>query len=218
MTRTGFELQNSKEPSLVSFWTPQGELHCYVILWCFLAFLCIFTVLNSNTTSNLKCRLFATGKCLSDTLWNSNLANVKMTWEIKQRSVQFSDQSCLTICDPWTAAWQAALSIINSWSLLKFTSIESVMPSNHLILCHPHVFLPSIFPIIRGFSDESALPIRWPKYWGFSFSISPSNEYSGLIPFKIDCLISLLSKALSRIFSSTTVWKHQFFSTQCAKY
>ena len=109
-----------------------------------------------------------------------------MTWEIKQRSVQFSDQSCLTICDPWTAAWQAALSIINSWSLLKFTSIESVMPSNHLILCHPHVFLPSIFPIIRGFSDESALPIRWPMYWGFSFSISPPNEYSGLISFRMD--------------------------------
>ena len=87
---------------------------------------------------------------------------------------------------PWTTAPQASLSINNSWSLLKLTSIESVMPSNHLILCHPFLFLPSIFPSIRVFSSESVFHIRWPKYWSFSFSISPSNEYSGPISFGID--------------------------------
>ena len=84
------------------------------------------------------------------------------------------------------AAHQASLSITNSWSLLKLMSIESVMPSNHLILCRPLLLQPSIFPNIRGFSNELVLRIRWPKYWSFSFSISPSNEYSGLISFKID--------------------------------
>ena len=87
---------------------------------------------------------------------------------------------------PWTAALQASLSITNSWSLLRLMSIESVMPSNHLILCHPLLLLPSIFPSIRVFSNESVLPIRWPKYWSFSFNINPSNEYSGLISFRID--------------------------------
>ena len=86
---------------------------------------------------------------------------------------------------PWTAARQASLSITNSQSLLKLMSIESVMPSNNLILCHPLLLLPSVFPSIRGFSNESVLPIRWPKYWSVSFSISPSNEYSGLISFRI---------------------------------
>ena len=88
---------------------------------------------------------------------------------------------------PWTAVRQASLSITNSRSLLKLLSIESVMPSNHLILCHPLLLLPSIFPSIGVFSNESALHIRWPKYWSFSFSISPSNEYSGLISFRMDC-------------------------------
>ena len=86
---------------------------------------------------------------------------------------------------PWTAASQASLSITNSWSLLKLMSIESVMSSNHLILCHP-LLSPSIFPSIRVFSDESALCIRWPKYWSFSFNMSPSNEHSGLISFRMD--------------------------------
>ena len=89
---------------------------------------------------------------------------------------------------PWTAARQASLSITNSGSLLKVMSIESVMPSNHLILCHPLLLLPSIFPSIRVFSSESVPHIRWPKYWSFSFSISPSNEYSGLISFTMDWL------------------------------
>ena len=89
---------------------------------------------------------------------------------------------------PWTAAHQASLSITNSWSLLKLMSIELVMPSNHLILCCPLLLPPSIFPSIRVFSSESVLCIRWPKYWSFSFSISPSNEYSGLIFFRMDWL------------------------------
>ena len=89
---------------------------------------------------------------------------------------------------PWTASRQASLSITNSWSLLKLMSIESVMPSNHLILCRPLLLLPSIFPSIRVFSSESALCIRWPKYWSFSFNSSPSSEYSGLISFRIDWL------------------------------
>ena len=89
---------------------------------------------------------------------------------------------------PWTAARQASLSITNSWSLPKLMSIDLVMPSNHLILCHPLLLLPSIFPSIRIFSNESALRIRWPKYWSFSFNISPSNEHLGLISFRMDWL------------------------------
>ena len=89
---------------------------------------------------------------------------------------------------PWTAACQTSLSITNSWSLPKFVSIESVMPSNHLILCRPLLLLPSIFPSIREFSNESALYIRWPKYWSFSFNISPSNENPDLITFRMDWL------------------------------
>ena len=87
---------------------------------------------------------------------------------------------------PWTAALQASLSFTVSWSLLKLMSIESGMPSNHIFLCHTFLLLPSIFPSIRIFSNESVLPIRWPKYWSFSFNISPSNEYSGQISFSVD--------------------------------
>ena len=110
----------------------------------------------------------------------------------------------------WTAIHQASLSISNSRSLLKLMSIELVIPSNHLILCHPLLLPPTNFPSIRVFSNESVLPIRWPKYWSFSFTISPSNEYSGLISFRK----SLQSKGLSRVFSSTTVQKHKFFGAQ----
>ena len=92
---------------------------------------------------------------------------------------------------PWTTAHQASLSVTNSWSLLKLMSIESVMPSNHLILCHPLLLLPSVFPSIWVFSNESVLHIRWPKDWSFIFSISPSNEYSGLIFFRIDWFVLL---------------------------
>ena len=110
---------------------------------------------------------------------------------------------------PRSAAHQNSLSFTISWSLLKLMSIQSMMPSNHLILCRLLLLLPSIFPSIGVFSRESALHIRWPEYW--SFSISPSNEYSGWFSFSIDWLISLLYKRLSRVFSSTTMQKHQFF-------
>ena len=104
-------------------------------------------------------------------------------------SVQFSHSVMCQLCaTPWTVACQASLSITNSWSLPKLMFIESVMPSNHLILCRPLLLPPSIFPSIRVFSNESVLHIRWPKYWGFSFSISPSNEHSGLISFRMDWL------------------------------
>ena len=93
-----------------------------------------------------------------------------------------------SVVTPWTVACQASLSITNSWSLLRLISIDLVMPSNHLILCCPLLLLPSVFPSIRVFSNESVLRIRWPKYWSFSFSISASNEYSGLISFRMDWL------------------------------
>ena len=109
---------------------------------------------------------------------------------------------------PRTAAHQASLSIPNSQSLVKLMSIESVMPFNHLILCRPLLFPPSIFPS-KIFSNRSVLRIGWPKYWSFSFNISPYNEYSGLISFRID-----LFDLLSRVFSNTTVQKHQFFGAQ----
>ena len=106
---------------------------------------------------------------------------------------------------PWATARQASLSIANSQSLLKLMSIESVMPSNHLILCRPLLPLPSIFASLRVLSNESALRIRWPKYWDGTFNISPSNEYSGLISFRRDWLDLIAVKALSRVFSNTTV-------------
>ena len=120
--------------------------------------------------------------------------------------------SCVRLfATPWTAARQASLTITISRSLLKLMSIESVMPSNDLILCHPLLLLPSIFPSIRVFSNESALHIRWPKYWHFSFNSSPSSEYSGLISFGMDWFDLL---AVQGVFSNTTVQKHQFFRTQ----
>ena len=106
---------------------------------------------------------------------------------------------------PWTAAHQAPLSFTISWSLLKFMSIESVMLSNHLIFCLPLLLLPSIFPSIRVFSNGSALRIRWPKYWSFSFSVSPSNEYSGMIFFRIDWFDLPEAQGTLRVFSSTTI-------------
>ena len=115
---------------------------------------------------------------------------------------------------PWTTVCQASLSITNSLSSPKLMSIELVMLSNRLILHCPLLLLPSIFPSIRVFSNELALCIVWPKYWSFSFNISPSNEHPGLISFRMDWWISLQSKGLSRVFSNTAVQKHQFFSAQ----
>ena len=136
---------------------------------------------------------------------------------IHQNQHQFSSVQSFShvrlFVTPWTAAHHASLSITNSWSLLKLMSIESVMTANHLILCHPLLLLPSIFLSIRVFSNESALHIRWPKYWSFGFNISPSSEHPGLISFRMDW-ISLQSKGCSRVFSNTTVQKHQFFGAQ----
>ena len=118
---------------------------------------------------------------------------------------------------PWTAAHQASQSITNSWSLFRFMSIELVMPSNHLILCHSLLLPPSIFPHIRVFSSESVLHIRWPKYWSFSFSISPSNEYSGLICLRMDWLDLLalqgICKSLQHHSSKASVLQHSAFFT-----
>ena len=115
--------------------------------------------------------------------------------------------SCLWLfATPWTETHQASLSTTNSQSLVKLISIESVIPFNHHILCHPLLLLSSIFSSIKAFSDEVALQIRWSTYWNFTFTISPSNEYSGLTR-----LISLQSKGLSRVWSNATVQKHQFF-------
>ena len=123
-------------------------------------------------------------------------------------SVQFMTQSHARLfTTPWTTTHQASLSITSSWSLFKLMSIKSVMPSNHLLLCHPLLLLSSIFSSIRVFSNESALCIRWPKYWSFSFSISPSNEYSGLISFRIDWFDLL---AVQEILKSLI--QHQFKS------
>ena len=130
-------------------------------------------------------------------------------------SVQFSHSVVSYSLRPHEPQHQASPSITKSRSLPKPMSIESVMPSSHLILCLPLLLLPSFFPSIMVFSNESALRIRWPKYWSFSFKISLSNEQPGLIsPLEWTGWISLQSKGLSRIFPNTTVQKHQFFSTQ----
>ena len=110
--------------------------------------------------------------------------------DLRRDCILFQSLSCIRLfVTPWTAAHQASLSITNSWSLLKLMYIKLVMPSNHLILCHPLLLPPSFFPSIRVFSNESVLCIRWPKHWSFSFSISPSNKYSGLIYFLYDWLV-----------------------------
>ena len=121
---------------------------------------------------------------------------------------------------PWKAAHQTSLSLTISWSMLKLISIESVMPSKHLILCHDLLLLPSIYPSIRVFSSESALRIRWPKYWSFSFSISPSNEYSGLISFRIDWFDPLTAQVILKSLlqhqssKASILWCSAFFTVQ----
>ena len=135
-------------------------------------------------------------------------------WKLYSSSVQFMCSVVSDVATPWTTARQASLSITNPWGPSKHMSIESMMPSSHLILCRPLLLLRSIFPSIRVFSNESALCIRWPKYWSFSFSINPYNEHPGLISFRWTGWISLQSKELSRVFSNTTIQKHQFFGSQ----
>ena len=130
------------------------------------------------------------------------------------QSVSSVAQSCPTLCDPMDHSTPTSLSITNSQSLLKLMSIDSVMPSSHLILCHPLLLLPSVFSSIRVISKDSVLHIRWPKYWNFSFNISPFNEYSGRVPLGLTGWVSLQSKGLLGVFSNTTVQKYQFFSAQ----
>ena len=136
--------------------------------------------------------------------------------ELKRRLLSsLQSLSCVQLfATPWTAARQASLSITSSQSPPKLMSIELVMPSNHLILCRPLLLLPSIFPSIRVFSNESALRIRWPKYWSFSFNISPSSNTQDLSPLGWTGWIPVQSNGLSRVFSNTTVQKHQFFGAQ----
>ena len=149
---------------------------------------------------------------------NSVKAGPFALWLVLYPSVQFSSVQSFS-CDwlfvtLWTAAHHATLSMTNSWSLLKLMSIKSVMPSNHLILCYSLQLPPSIFVSIRVFSNESVLPIRWPKYWSFSFNISLSMNIPDWFLLGWTGWISLQSKGLSRVFSNTTVQKHQFFNAQ----
>ena len=142
------------------------------------------------------------------------IQNIQIKASLVQ-SVQFSSvaQSCPTLCKPRNRSMPGLPVHHKPQSPPKPMSIESVMPSSHLLLCCPLLLLPSIFPSII-FSNKSALPIRWPKYWSFSFNISPSNEHPGLISLRMDWLDLLQSKRLSRVFSNTTFQKHQFFSAQ----
>ena len=141
---------------------------------------------------------------------------VSFPYSFKPCSVQFSSvtQSCLTLCDPMNLSTPGLPVHHNSRSSPRPTSIESVMPSSHLILSHPLLLLPPIPPSIRVFSNESILRMRWPKYWSFSFSIIPSKEIPGLISFRMDWLDLLAVQGISRVVSNTTVQKHQFFCAQ----
>ena len=149
---------------------------------------------------------------MCESLWSHRLQHTRLT-SVQISEVQSISRVWLSVT-PWSAALQASISITNSQSLLKLISIESVMPSNHLILCHP--FLPSIFPSIRVFSSESVFCIRWPKYWSFSFSISPSNEYLGLMSFRMDWLDLLavqgtLKSLLQHHSSKASILHHSAF-------
>ena len=148
---------------------------------------------------------------------NEKKVGSQVPWKLL---IQFSSVQSLSrvqlFATPWTAARQASLSITNSQSLLKLMSVELVIPSNHLILCRPLLLSPSIFPSIRVFSNESALPIRWPKYWSFSFNISPSNEHPGLMSFRIELLDLLavqgiLKSLLQHHSSKASILQHSAF-------
>ena len=156
-----------------------------------------------------------------DLRFGKQVPKIQVTWKFSYTSVSVQLLSCVWLfVTPWTAAHQVYLSITNSWRLLKRMSSKLVMPSNHLILCRPLLLLPSIFPSIRVFSSESALYIRWPRYWSFSLSINPSNEYSGLISFRIDWFDFLsvqgTLKSLLQHHNSTAsvLWCSAFFMVQ----
>ena len=163
----------SKVPIILFYWV--SIAFCQKLCFCFFFFLYLWRWLLKFLS-------------LSLLVWWIILMGLLISIQLFCICFLFSSVHVWLFVTPWTAAHQASLSITNSQSLLKLMSIESVMPSNHLILCHPLLLLPSIFPSIRVFSNESALCIRWPKYWSFSFNISPSNEHSGLISFRMDWL------------------------------
>ena len=151
--------------------------------------------------------------CLPDPQPLRNTSSTVM-FSLESNLVSSVTQTCLTLCDPLNHSTPGLPVITNSRSSLKFMPIKSVMLSSHLILCRPLLLLPPIPPSIRVFSNESTLHMKWPKYWSFSFSISPSIELPGLISFRMDWLDLLAVQSLSRVFSNTTVQKHQFFTTQ----
>ena len=170
-----------------------------------------FILMGNNRLYFLSSIITADGDC-SHEIKRYLLICVRHKWATEpnwteQKYYQFSSvpQSCPNLCDRMDCSMPASLSITNSPSLLKLMSIQLVIPSNHLVFCCPLLLLPLVLTSIRVFSNESVLCIRWPKYWSFSFSISPPNEYSGLISFKMDWLDLLASKGLSRVFSNTTV-------------
>ena len=149
-----------------------------------------------------------------NTPWMSSHSSIPNQFSWIQFSHSVMSDSFVT---QWTAARQASLSITNSWSLLKLMSIQSVMPSNHLILCHPLLLPPSIFPSIRVFSNESVLHIRWPEYGSFSFSISPSNEYSGMISFRIDWfdLLAVQGALKNLLQHRNSKRSHRLYRNEC---
>ena len=178
----------------------------------------IFSYIHVNFPCKLlqaKCSFFKTPRRLS----SKNLTNYYTLNKIQFSSVRSLSRVWL-FATPWIIACQASLSITNSWSLLKLMSIELVMPPSHLILCRPLLLLPSIFPSIRVFSNESTLRMRWPKYWSFSFSVSPSNEHPGLISFRMDWLdliaVQEILKSLLQYHSSkaSILWHSAFFTVQ----
>ena len=168
--------------------------------------------LSSFWQSGLRFKKFSTGKTSKQGPYL--LLTSGAIYHNLSSQVQFS---CSVVSDsttPWIAVCQASLSITNSQSSLRLTSIESVMPSSHLILCCPLFLLPPISPSLRDFSNESTLHMRWPKYWSFSFSISPSKEHPGLISFRMDWLNLLTVQGTLKSLLNTTVQKHQFFGAQ----
>ena len=200
---------------LICLWNSPGNsaMGCHFLLQGIAWFKCLKSVQKFNHFKN---RLPRSDNFVSHPPFVSH--QVKGWWKYqiiptyKFSSVQFSRSAVSNTATPWTTACHVSLSIINSRSPPKPVSIESMMPSNHLILCCPLLLLPPIFISIRVFTNESALHIRWPLYWSFSFKISPSDEHPGLI-FRTGWTF-LQSEGLSRVFSNITVQKHQFFSTK----
>ena len=209
--RSQFELLQSPGLSSLSHSKNSHWLSIYICccIYIYAAFSIYITLpLFSPPTLVHKCSLRMLLNCCSANTFVSTI----LLDSIYKHSVQSLSRVRLSATS-WTTAHRGSLSITNFQSLPKLVPIESVMPSNHLILCHPFL-LPLVFPSIRVFSNDSGFCIRWPKYWSFSFNMGPSNEHPGLISLEWTGWISLQPMGLSRAFSNTTVQKHQFFSTQ----